>query len=97
MPDVESIKVLFNYGVPAGLLLALGVAIYRLAIAGGSFLGPIISDMANRHVKTMETFEVVGKGLLQQQEAQTELMKRHDVLLGDHTTKIDDIHKAVMK
>lgn len=97
MPDVEAIKVMFNYGVPAGLLIAAGVAFYRLAIYCGSFLGPIISDMASRHVKTMETFEVVGKGLLQQQEAQTELMKRHDVLLVDHTNKIDDIHKAVMK
>lgn len=97
MPDVETIKVLFNYGVPAGLLLAVGVAVYRLAIIAGSFLGPIITEMANRHVKTMETFEIVGTGLLKQQEAQTELMKRHDVLLGDHTNKIDDIHKVIVK
>lgn len=104
MPDIETIKMFFNYGVPAGLLMALVIVVYRVSVSAGLFLGPIIKelatiikDLATKHVQTMETFEVVGTGLLDQQKAQTELMKRHDGMLGDQTTKINEIHEAVVK
>ena len=97
MPDAETVKMLFNYGVPAGLLVALMAGAYRLAIIAGGFLAPLLRDLTGQHLKTMSTFEVVGKGLLEQQAAQTELMKRHDTTLVSQGAKIDDIHKAVVR
>lgn len=95
--DVEAWKTAFNYGLPAVLLLGGGIGLYRLLLMAGKFLAPIISDLTKKHISTMDTFEVVGKGLLQQQEAQTALMKRHDDTLVTHTEMIDQIHKAVVK
>ena len=97
MPDVETIKMFFNYGVPAGILVLLCFLFYRISASSGRFLAPIIKDVATKHIETMETFEVIGKGLLDAQQAQTELLKLHNGMLGEHTTKIDQIHRAVVK
>jgi hypothetical protein len=97
LPHIESVKAFFDYGVPTGLFILFGVLIYRLAILSGGFLGPLISSLATKHMATLETFEVVGRGLLQQQEAQTELMKRHDETLVSNTVKLNEIHRAVVK
>lgn len=95
--DVEFVKMLFNYGVPAGILIAASLGVYHLLKSAGFFLGPIVKDVAVKHVEMMATLEVVGKGLLQQAEAQTEISKRHDETLDKHTLTLDEIHKAVVK
>jgi hypothetical protein len=97
LPHIEWVKTCFDYGVPTGLFVLALVLAYRLAILSGNFLAPLIASLTTKHMATMETLEVVGKGLLQQQEAQTELMKRHDETLVSNTLKLHEIHRAVVK
>ena len=87
--DSELIKTAFNYGLPAALLILTIVGSYPICSRAGVFLAPIIKDVASKHMETMATFETVGKGLLQQSEAQTALMKSSGV-------KIDEIHEEVI-
>jgi len=88
--DSEFIKTIFNYGLPAGLLILFLLGVYRLAHSAGGFMAPIIKDMTSQHIQTMNTFETVGKGLLQQSEAQTALLKSSG-------PKIDEIHEEVVQ
>lgn len=93
----EVVKQLFQYGLPSVLLIGGCAGVWKLLWAIGSFLAPLVSDLfaaAKRFLETNVTFlqkmEVLGDGLLRQQEAQTALMERTD-------GKINEIHKAVVK
>ena len=88
--DSEFIKTIFNYGLPAGLLVLFLLGVYRLAYTAGAFLAPIVKDLTGQHIQTMNTFETVGKGLLQQSEAQTALLKSSG-------PKIDEIREEVVQ
>ena len=94
---LEWLKTAFNYGVPTALILLFASIIYRLAIRIGTFFAPIVKDIAEKHMQMLDAMRVVGNGLLQQQESQTKLMERHDGILIDNTTKISEIHQAVVR
>lgn len=92
----EVVKQVFNYGTPAVFLLLICLGSWKILWAVGSFLAPLITQLfstAQRFLETNVTFlqkmEVLGDGLLKQQEAQTALMQRTD-------GKISEIHDAVV-
>ena len=88
--EAAIVEKIANYGLPAGLLVFFLLGVYRLAYTAEAFLAPIVKDLTGQHIQTMNTFETVGKGLLQQSEAQTALLKSSG-------PKIDEIHEEVVQ
>ena len=104
MSEMDWIKQAFQYGLPTFLLLAFCWGMWRVLWAVGTFFTPLIreffdaaKEFLQKNVQFLSKMEVLGDGLLSQQEAQTELMKRHDTLLTSTTKKIDEIHQHVVK
>jgi len=100
----EWLRQIVQYGLPTVLLFSFCFIAWQTLWAIGAFVAPLVRDFfaagkafLETNIQFLKKMEILGDGLLRQQEAQTELMQRHDTALAQHKEKLDAIHRAVVK
>lgn len=89
----DFLSILERFGVSVGVLIAVGVAIWRTMV----FLAPRFSKLIDAHCAFIESVSQTAEKTAEQAEKQTQLMATQCGLLDRQGMLLQDIHTAVHK
>lgn len=87
----DFLSILDRFGVSVGVLIAVGVAIWRTMV----FLAPRFSKLIDAHCAFVEGVSQTAEKTAEQSEKQTQLMQVQCGLLERQGLLIGEIHNAV--